>query len=482
MNRKKAKDSSGDKEEPQTFEDCFICKRSDGCKRHRGDFYDSYWERAYCDECLKLCPEHRIYGISGRPAGEEYGQVFVTIFNVMRDRWKETGGVRLTSLEELIGDRIRQSINKVTSAGEQARREIIDLLSIWRRDAPASGSHALWLFPHLEAGDTPSQDDIEEAGFSLAFAVPVELHGAFTKLTLNAHNDRAVAEMVGTSIAKDEQIWWPLFEAAFTMNPRAALTGLEAYVEAAGLLSRFEKQLRPPVFAQAAVTYYLGRRLSDAELIAQGKATMLYTNSPEPIRQGPLYRRAWFQYWSLPDVYHEIAADAFCDAFLRKLDELPVEALLSPALAIKYASQAGIWAGNKKLPKILPVVLIERDALEVKADPLPDEAAELEELLGTEGLEQAASVEAAEAKIDELEERGVLRSGSADEEIELVEAAFVTGLESLPNYDLALRHYGNNESLTELGEELGISKQAVQKRIQKFSEAAKKLNVDNNLE
>lgn len=480
MRTKKAKDLSEINEERQTFDECFICKRSDGCKRHQGNFYDSYWERAYCEECLKLCPEHRIYGKLGRPGGEEYGQVFVTIFNVMRSRWEETGGVGLGSLEEMIGDRIRQSINKATSAGEQARREIIDLLSMWRMDAPASGSHALWLFPNLEAGETPNQEDIEDAGLSLAFA-PFGLREAFTKLTLNARDDRTVAEMVGISIAKDEPIWWPIFETAFTMNPRAALTGLEAYVEAAALLSRFEKELRPPVFAQAAVTYYLGRRLNDKELIGQAKATMLYTNAVEPLRQGPLYRWGLFQYWNLPEIYREETIDGFCDGFIRKLDELPVEASLSPALAIKFAFRAGVWAGNKKLPKTIPVALLESDAPIGKPKALPREAAELEDLLGAEETVEKETVETANLEtkgvtIGELEESGILRLESPEEGVELISDSAAQKYEALPDYSLALRYYGNNETLTELGAELGITKQAISKRIKKFLEAARNLN------
>jgi hypothetical protein len=127
-------------------------------------------------------------------------------------------------------------------------------------------------------------------------------------------------------------------------------------------------------------------------------------------------------------VERELVAEAYCEGFVKGLEGMPHEALLCPALAVGWALRRADWKAKKVLPNDLPLQLLPNDGSDVS-------------------LEVKTSI-----TIDSLDR-----------------------YDQLPDYELALRHYGNDIPLSQLANELGISKPAVYKRIQKFLDKARKL-------
>ena len=209
---------------------------------------------------------------------------------------------------------------------------------------------------------------------------------------------------------------------AFPGGKAAAMVGIEAYQETAALLVRYLIELRPNDFAEAMLNYYLGRKTNHQETIWQAKSLLF---------GGSLYKGANKRYTDLRHVDREMACDEYCDAFFEALDGIPVEALLKPALAAAWALRAAKWAGDKVMKKLnLPLKILWENQLAVP------------------------------------EQRN---------EMNLVSVQILAECEQLPNYELALRHYGDGISLRDLAEELGISHQAVDAKIKKLIKHARGL-------
>jgi hypothetical protein len=221
----------------------------------------------------------------------------------------------------------------------------------------------------------------------------------------------------------------------FSLIPDAVIAGGSAYLEALNIISMpviFEpkNELRPPDFARAILFYFIARRLGNKDLIAEALVDMVH--GAARCGKGPIYNLAWCRYENLPDIERELVADAYCEGFIEALERMPHEALLCPALAVRWAMRRADWKAKKVLPDDLPLQLLPNDGFDI----------------------------------------------NHEEHTETVADLFIQ-YEQLPDYELALRHYGNDIPLSQLASELGISKPAVYKRIQKFLDKARKLYPSN---
>ena len=282
-------------------------------------------------------------------------------------------------------------------------------------------------------GERGSAQPWEEwAARSLQGSIPGALHRA----------DEQVAEMFGHLMRSDECL--PLIEYLSVSLERLKKNGeilsggeeldairvrfvLRAYFEASTLLLAFLTGYKNRELGESLCLYYIGRRYGDPDMIGPVRSSLLYGSDSD--RRGVLYRLAWSKYQDIPEVDREIISEAWCDSFLDALEKLPVEALLHPPLALKWASETGRWAVSKKLRKFNAKTLFERD--------------------------QAAS------------------KGAALNEVSLNDEVSPNHYEAIPGYDLALRKYRHNLSYADLAKELGITRQAVHKRIQKFFRLAR---------
>jgi hypothetical protein len=369
------------------------------------DEHDEDESSDHREECLY----HAIYGFYGRPTNIDYSYVFLSTLEDLLERWEDRGSKDFR-LEECCGEHIRNGITQITRAGEQARNAILLLLDYW-------------IIHDATRRKNDEDEFIKDEDFQTESIMLLPRGRDYLFKFIKNRDDKTYrAALVSGLFARGELLSYPMLDIARQLDREATSLGLEAYVEASAIFMRFKTELRPPDLAKGIMSYYIARRTDDSDMVAQAKAEMRYGKNLHG--QGPLYRKAWLQYDRLPYVDREIAADYYCDGFIESLDRLPVEALLSPRLAISWALQAAVWAGNKAIP--------EQSFIQLH----PTAGAI------TGGLTYDSSKE----------------SVSKD----------VIMYEPLPHYNLALRYYGYNATLSELGTEQGISKQAVQKRIHTF--------------
>lgn len=230
------------------------------------------------------------------------------------------------------------------------------------------------------------------------------------------------------------------------LNFPAAVLAISIYFEALAFAAQSQKKRTPSDTKWPLLIVYLWRKLGLENHLPDIEARLRYGKGFSG--SGSLYKRAMEAFRESNPVDQEIAADAYCDAFIHILNKLPHEALLNPRLAISYLSKSSRRAASRKLPR-----------QKIKR-------ADLDSLVSIyESPEMVA--------LDESD------SGSAEEQKLLPEE-----IRSLPDFELFKQRTINRRSLAELGKYLGltgrdrsISKQAVHKRLSVFTK--RKLSVLN---
>ena len=170
-----------------------------------------------------------------------------------------------------------------------------------------------------------------------------------------------IAPFVATELVRAQ---WEGVLAAMVHDPTSTLLALEAFHEAAAVWDGVLGVRRTRVaLARWFFRYYVARRTGIPDLLSDARRQAEYATGESGHPDGPVYLRGWKQYENLdPDDptlepaerernrnNREIAASAYCKEFLRVLDDLAVEALFCPGVAIRYAGRAGERVANRTL-------------------------------------------------------------------------------------------------------------------------------------
>jgi hypothetical protein len=218
------------------------------------------------------------------------------------------------------------------------------------------------------------------------------------------------------------------------MNFPAAALAISIYFEALAFTVETQKKRKPSDMKWPLLVVYLWRKLGIKKKLPAVEARLRYGKNFND--SGSLYKRALDLFRESNPADQEIAADAYCDAFMSNLNQLPTEALLNPKLAIGYLSKSSKRAATRKLP---------RQKIEL--------------------------VDPNDSRSVSIFEPSQFKAFNEHSDSALEEKVIPDEIKSLRDYELFMQWAINKRSLAELGKDQAItgrdrsiSKQAVHKR------------------
>ena len=133
------------------------------------------------------------------------------------------------------------------------------------------------------------------------------------------------------------------------MNFPAAALAISLYFEALAFAVQAQEKRKPSDMKWPLLVVYLWRKLGLQKQLPAVEARLRYGKNYNDSRS--LYNRALDLFRGSDPADQEMAADAYCDTFMGRLNRLPAQSLLNPKLVISYLSKSSRRAAARKLPR-----------------------------------------------------------------------------------------------------------------------------------